>query len=327
MRIDDRIVLENGALRVVLAPRSGARIVSLQGGGLEFLLQPYNLSDQLDPSELLIPGLAFQDGACSGMDECLPTVARSKAGVPGLEAPDHGDYWNIPWTIVERADPASVTVTADGTSRPLRFTKRLDLQSTFLRIEYSLENLGAAHVEYLYACHPLFAIDAGDRIVLPAEVTATRLEYSHRRRLGGKGDTVSWPIAQTEAGPIDVSVTLDPHADTGDMLYTEALTVGRCGLYRAAAQRGVVLKFDPASLPHLGLWLCYGGWPPDAGPRQVAVALEPTVAPRGSLEDAVRDGVAVVLSPHEIRSWSLEFHLEGLAGGISEETFAALVAG
>jgi hypothetical protein len=37
---EDRIVFENGASRVVLLPGSGGRIESLQGGGLEFLLQP-----------------------------------------------------------------------------------------------------------------------------------------------------------------------------------------------------------------------------------------------------------------------------------------------
>lgn len=79
-RGSDRIILENGAVRVVLLPSSGGRIESLQGEGFEFLLQPSDSSDQQ-----LIPGMRFQDGPCSGMDECLPTVARSGNGVQTLK--------------------------------------------------------------------------------------------------------------------------------------------------------------------------------------------------------------------------------------------------
>ncbi len=109
-----------------------------------------------------------------GMDECLPTVAKSSIGVPDLEVPDHGDFWAIPWTVIEPASSNTVTIAADGISRPLRFTKRLDLQPTFLRIDYTVQNTSSRNVDYLYACHPLFAIDQGDRVVLPTEVTSLR---------------------------------------------------------------------------------------------------------------------------------------------------------
>src|SRR5277367_5998237 len=122
----DRIVLESGLVRVVLLPSSGGRIESLQGGGFEFLLQPSNSSGQFEPYEQLTPGMRFQDGACSGIDECLPTVARSGNGAPDFEVPDHGDFWTIPWKVQEPATSRTVTIAADGFRRPLRFTKRLE---------------------------------------------------------------------------------------------------------------------------------------------------------------------------------------------------------
>lgn len=325
-RDDDRIVLENGALRVVLLPRSGGRIESLRAGGFEFLLQPSGLLDQRRSYEGMTSGMRFQDGACSGMDECLPTVAISNVGIPGLAVADHGDFWSIPWTTLEPASSCSVTIVADGASRPLRFTKRLELQPTFLRIEYTLQNLSGQPVDYLYACHPLFAIDPGDRVVLPTEVTTLRVESSCRERLGTQGDSISWPIAQGADCPIDLSVALHSSSDTAEMLYAGPLSSGRCGIYRSAMSRGILLDFDPACLPYLGLWLCYGGWPENSEHRQVAVALEPTVAARGSLEDAIRDGVSPALAPYEIHSWSIEFHIAGLAKAISEEAFAQCVA-
>jgi hypothetical protein len=320
-RGSDRIILENGAIRVVLFPGSGGRIESLQGGGFEFLLQPFSSSDQLKPYEQLTPGMRFQDGACSGIDECLPTVARSGIGLSDLEVPDHGDFWTIPWTVQEPATSRSVTIVADGISRPLRLKKRLEVYPTSLRIDYVVQNLSSKSVEYLYACHPLFSIDPGDRVVLPASVASLRLESSARNRLGRQGDLISWPITGNRSGPIDLSATLPSSANTADMLYAGPLASGRCGLFRSVVGRGIVLHFDPAQLPYLGLWLCYGGWPDDSERRQFAIALEPTVAARGSLANAVCDGVAPVLEPNQTHSWTLEFLIAGIAEAISEETF------
>jgi galactose mutarotase-like enzyme len=318
----DRIILENGAVRLVLLPGSGGRIESLQGGGFEFLLQP---SDSFD--EQLTPGMIFQDGACSGIDECLPTVARSGIGIPALEAPDHGDFWTIPWTVQEPATSRSVTIVADGISRPLRFTKRLEVYPTSLRIDYVVQNLCSKPVEYLYACHPLFSIDPGDLVVLPASVASLRVESSAHNRLGNQGDSISWPIARNGSDPIDLSVTLPSTTDTADMLYAGPLASGRCGLFRSAVGRGIVLRFDPAQLPYLGLWLCYGGWPDGSEQRQFAVALEPTVAARGSLENAIRDGVAPALEPNQAHSWTIEFLIVGLNEAISKEAFVRSIEG
>ncbi len=317
----DRIVLENGAIRVALLPGSGGRIESLQGGGVEFLLQPSGSSSQRSSHGQLAPGLSFQDGACSGIDECLPSVARSGIGSPDLEVPDHGDFWAIPWAVQGIATSCAVTIAADGISRPLRFTKRLEVYPTSLRIDYFVQNLSSQPVEYLYACHPLFSIDPGDRIVLPASVASVRVESSAYNRLGTQGDSISWPITHKASDFIDLSATLSSNADTADMLYAGPLPSGRCGIFRSAVGRGITLRFDTAQLPFLGLWLCYGGWPEDSERRQYAVALEPTVAARGSLENAIRDGVAPVLEPNQTHSWTIEFLIAGLDEAISEEAF------
>lgn len=61
-----------------------------------------------------------------------------------------------------------------------------------------------------------------------------------------------------------------------------------------------MLRFRTEELPYLGVWLCYGGWPDDGGePRQYAVALEPTVAPYGTLSEAEEQKVAKGLAPRD----------------------------
>lgn len=139
---------------------------------------------------------------------------------------------------------------------------------------------------------------------------------------GARYFTISdhWPVAHNASDSIDLSTALPSTANTADMLYAGPLVYGRCGLFRSAAGRGIVLHFDPAQLPCLGLWLCYGGWPEDSNRRQCAVALEPTVTAQGSLENAIRDGVAPLLEPNRTRSWTIEFFFAGLNEAISEET-------
>jgi hypothetical protein len=167
------------------------------------------------------------------------------------------------------------------------------------------------------------AIDPGDRILLPSEVKSVRVESSRHNRLGGNGDLIPWPITKDSYTCIDLRVVGHPRQQTADMLYTGPLMSGWCGLYRTGFGREIVFRFDPEKLPCVGLWLCYGGWPNDSLNKQVAVALEPTVAARGSLEDAIRDGLAPTLGPEGMQSWSIEIHVSEPNEILIKESIAA----
>jgi hypothetical protein len=107
------------------------------------------------------------------------------------------------------------------------------------------------------------------------------------------------------------------------MLFTNPLSSGWCGLYRACIGQGIALRFDTAKLPYLGLWLCYGGWPDDEKlSRQYAVAFEPTVAPWGTLSTACENHQAPALAAGDSFEFSVVLERIG-AMPVTYDEFAA----
>jgi galactose mutarotase-like enzyme len=297
-------VLANSEISVEFVPFEGGRIASLKSvrSGLEFLTQSQR-SGQLIEAGL---NTRFQDGFCAGIEECLPTVGFSGAETQGGPVPDHGDFWQLPWRLLF-ASNTQATLSAVGFSRPLHFTKTLSLQRNELKIAYEVENAGSATQSFLYACHPLFAVEAGDHIRLPDEIRELSLDYSKGDRLGPRGSTVAWPV--THAG-IRLDTALAPQAGTAEMFYSSRLNKCVCGIYRKASDQFVEVSFNCNRLPYLGLWICYGGWPEDGEePRQYAVALEPTTSPCNNLASAQTTHTPISLKPGEKYEWEILFRV------------------
>ena len=294
--------LKNSELSVEVLPAEGGRISSLKSlhSDMEFLTQSRRRG-QYPQSGL---ETRFQDGPCAGIEECLPTVGPSGLETVGGPAPDHGDFWQLPWQLLAASD-TDASMSAAGFSRTLRFSKQLTLERNTLRVAYAVENAGSTAQSFLYACHPLFAVSAGDRVLLPGEIQEVRLDYSKGDRLGTTGSLIPWPT--TKSG-IRLDVALGPEAGTAEMFYTPRLQEGLCGIYREASAQVLEVSFDTGRLPFLGLWLCYGGWPNDGGePRQYAVALEPTTSPCNTLANAQRANTAISLEAGETYDWEILF--------------------
>jgi galactose mutarotase-like enzyme len=299
----DRVcLLKNSEFSVEGVPAEVGRIASLKSlhSGMEFLTESRR-KGQYPQSGF---DARFQDGPCAGIEECLPTVGPSGPETEGGPAPDHGDFWQLPWQLLAASD-THASMSALGFSRTLGFSKRLTLAHNLLRIAYTVENVGPTAQSFLYACHPLFAVSAGDRVLLPSEIRELRLDYSKGDRLGAPGSIIPWPA--TKSG-IRLDVTLGPQAGTAEMFYTPRLQDGLCGIYREASAQVLEVSFDTERLPYLGLWLCYGGWPSDgAEPRQYAAALEPTTSPCNNLVNAQRTNTAISLKAGERCDWEIRF--------------------
>ena len=135
------------------------------------------------------PTTAFEESDASGFDECLPSVSACEIDSPSgrIAIPDHGEFWRLPCEV-ESQTQHEVILTSNGTVLPLRFERKLRLEpdspdagTDTLRIDYRIENLGQSDIHYAWAAHPLFAVDPGDRILLPSSVTR-----SDSRGLGGR---------------------------------------------------------------------------------------------------------------------------------------------
>jgi galactose mutarotase-like enzyme len=309
---DRGYTLQSEELIVFVLPNEGGRVASLKSrsSGLEFLTQSHRSGAYPRPA-FTTP---FSAGPCAGIEECLPTVgACGPETMCGL-VPDHGDFWQLPWSVVEAAED-SITIEAQGFSRPLLFRKVLTVRGNELCVAYTIRNLGEIPSSFLYACHPLFAVEAGDRVSLPAGVDHLRLDYSRQNRLGSQGDTIRWPVT---AGGVSLDRVPAKEASTADMLYSDRLQTGDCSICRAATGEELHLRFSVEILPYLGVWLCYGGWPEGAAEHhQYAVALEPTTSPCNTLAQAKAEKSAVTLEAGAAYDFSITFEVRSSRKDIS----------
>jgi len=297
------VILDNGQIRVVLLPREGGRVQSLYShrNGIEFLMQGRHPREQWQADV----HARFQDGSCAGIEECLPSVVPCGPDTEGGAVPDHGDFWQLGWNIEDSVTATHVAMHAQGFSRPLFFRRAFELRESTLTICYWLQNIGAQPVSFLYAAHPLLAVDAGDRILLPTQVKEVRLDYSRGDRFTDTGKNIPWPIHQG----IDLSEVQPEAARTAEVLRSR-MSEGWCGVYHTPHQEGIAVRFDTQELPSLALWICNGGWPDDGpAPYQYAVAPEPMFCSYSSLAEAQKAGAAPVLLPGEERSWAIGFEV------------------
>jgi galactose mutarotase-like enzyme len=267
--------------------------------------------------------MAFDSGDASGWDECLPSVAACKvdtaAGI--VEIPDHGDVWRVAWEEASyngqrpAAEAVSARFRAECFSLPLALERHMTLTEKqggwHLDLHYTIRNLSKVATPWSWSAHPLFAVEAGDTIRLPASIAALRLEGSGDGRLGSAGQNIAWPVASLlRGGRTDLSVVQSPTSRVGDKLFAGPLVASEdwCEVRRPSVGVSIRFGIDPKSTPYLGLWLCYGGWPNRPGPKQMCVAVEPSTAPVDSL--AQTGSWSRVLGPGESYSWPMRVDIE-----------------
>ena len=306
----EQAVLENSAMRVTVLPSLGGKIASIRVSpdGEELLQQP------LQPYALRTRYMSFDSSDASGWDECLPSVAACEVPTHSGPAsvPDHGDFWQVPWEVVSHSG-TELEMSADGFSLPLRFSRTLRLDGSRFRVSYALRNLSSESVEYIWSAHPLFAVEQGDHIVLPDSVREVTVEGSAEARLGQQGARQKWPKATLMNQKIaDLTLAGKVTDGIGDKLFAASPTEGWCAIERKRLKQRVELRFDPADLPYLGLWICYGGWPEHNSIRQQCVALEPCTALGDSLAAAVKQRRARRVAPKAEHRWSVEFRVGGV---------------
>ncbi len=307
---EENVLIQSGDLRVAISPQLGGKIASIHLKEMELLQTP------LAPARPRTRQMPFDESDASGWDECLPSVAACTVKGPSgpVAIPDHGDLWRVAWELAGDGG-ATVRLLASCFSLPLRLERAIDLKSTgsgwSLRLEYALSNQGGHPVPWSWAAHPLFAVEAGDRIELPASITTLRLEGSAGRRLGKTGDVVEWPLARLSDGSMaDLSKVQALASGVAEKLFAGSVEPSSawCVLHRPSAGVRIRVRYDAAKTPYLGLWLCYGGWPERSGPKQNCVALEPATAPVDSL--AQTGNWSRVLAPGATESWHMTVDFE-----------------
>lgn len=282
-------VLRSEALEVRIIPELGAKIASLRCliSGREWL---WSLPGaRLSRNRL---GDSFGDGPLVGADECFPTVASCFWN--GRTLPDHGEIWTEPWDV-EVVGGSVLTVVRCPIS-PFTFRRRASLDGQELRLDYEVENTGQEEEAFLWAFHPLLAINDGDQIELP--VSTVKTDFSMNCPLGEFGACWNWPrpgseiqLARMDFGPFPMAAA---------KLYAENLGEGHAAIRSANTGESLEFRFDLHQLDSVGLWINRGGW---NGFHHVAI--EPTNSTADSLAVASRLGRCGRLPAGQSQRWTV----------------------
>lgn len=296
---EEAVVLENASLRAVILPAWGAKTVSLVHvkSGIETLWQ--NPSPEFSRSGY---GDSYGTGEFAGFDEMFPTISRcfyESAPWAGVEAPDHGEVWSIPWEYTAGAD--AVTLAVKGVRFPYRLQKTVTLEGEKLVARYVAANLSAHPLEFIWAAHPLFNASDGMRLIVPPGMRSV-INSVAGPTLGGYGEHLAYPVARRHDGK---NIRLDrvpPRNGTGYQKYwfAQRVTEGWCILHDPGRTLRIGLSYPPAHVPYLGIWLNEGGYS-----GQYNIAPEPATAAMDRIDFSKMWGMDSVLNPGESREWHL----------------------
>jgi galactose mutarotase-like enzyme len=303
-----KLVLENEKLRIILLPELGGKMTSLENKetGTQFLKQYVESEGELKPPSL---GFDFKPPYAYGFDECFPTVAPSSYlfNERVIHWPDHGELWTQEWNFELEED--RVVLKASGVNLLYEFEKEIQLKGNQIQISYRVKNTSYRAFDYIWSSHPLLEIDDQDELLIDEKVDRVSIHETNEEGQIRKKET-GWPYVSGDK--TDYSVVQAETSDHAMKLFAEQVEKGRAGLYRKQTDETILFEFDTERTPHLGIWLCYGGWPEDAETGSYTVALEPATASFDKLSDAIDNAEHKVIEPGECHTWNMS--LEILSG-------------
>ena len=312
------ITLSHEDIELTVIPELGAKVSSIRWKDVELLAR--NPRKPLRPAVYAAPYSQFD---ASGFDECFPTIgpcAYPEYPWEGIEMPDHGEVWSLPWQptgkqIGRPARPSrsgrpfetgpEISLQVSGVRLPYALHKRIKICAPgIILFHYKLTNPSPFAFKYIWSSHPLFAPQPGMRLCLPPG-SRVIVDWSKDSRLGDIWTEHAWPISQDSQGnPVDLGLILPPEVQRVDKLYTTRMTEGWCALYEPTSGRYTAFVFSPQQIPYIGLSINLGGWPVDE-PGYYNIGLEPCCGYPDRLDLAMKQGIAACIAPAQSVEWSM----------------------
>lgn len=309
LREHDVIWLESSALKLEIVPAFGGKISSLEDkrSGSEFLVQPLRDMHSITPPAL---GDDFVPPHSFGFDECFPNISPGTIQVDGrmVALHDHGELWSQ--SCEYEAGESGVTLDCEGVELDYRFQKTITLDKNNVHIDYRLESRERVSFDYIWSSHPLLKVQKGDQLLIPGTISEMIINGASDEQLGTEGDIVSWPELPLSDRTFDCSIVKDVEQEFAAKLFTDELSNGIAGLYRRDLDCSILFRFDAASIPYLGIWLCYGGWPDENVRSELTVALEPARGGFDNLQKAIDTNRATRIEPSAVQEWDMTISIE-----------------
>jgi len=313
------IRLGNAALALALLPEVGGKLVELRDRrtGRDWLWQNPHLA-HAPPAYAASFGGVLDSG---GWDEIVPSVSACSIELGDGShrlLPDHGDAARLAWTVralqVSEDHGGRCELEVSGRALPFRFSRAVELDAVQPRLicSYELQNTGAVGWPYLYCAHPLFDIRRGALIDLPAG-QEMRIEALIGVPRLTHGEPCRWPTLPISATTtLNLAASLDAAADSlpfAAKIFVRSPPDGCVSIVDSTSSARLTFRYDPASMPWLGLWINNGGWSGSGSAPYRNLAVEPSTAGTDSLAEAVATGEALTLAPGESHQWSIVVEL------------------
>lgn len=297
------LVLENGALRVVVLPEKGADIYELihVDTGIDVLFK--------GPWGLRAPGAPPLEGSGDdefmwnyegGWQELFPSV-NDACTYRGNRIPFHGEVASLPWEydVVENdGNEATVRLWTRCRQTPFRLERvmRLRRDEPELALEGTVVNESAEAAHFVWGQHCVLGppfLEPGCRLEVPAGtiVTPSELWEAETARLAA-GQREPWPDARLRSGgTVDLREVPGPEAESHDDLFVTDLEAGWLCVRQPRSALAFRLEWDAAVFGWVVLWQPYGGARALPLRGSYALGVEPWTS-RLTLEEAVAAGEA-----------------------------------
>lgn len=303
------VIMQNDAMRVTVIPEIGGKIISLQSlrTGREWLWKNPYLPLNKPPAD------ARDFGAydCGGWDEVFPTVNAcqvSNSAWGDRTLTDHGELWFRPWRIADAntysQTGAVLTLAVDDPQLPFQWERTLTLAagSAPLVASYSVTNKSTMPMPFIWAAHPLLAIEPGDSFQIPE---GTRISSTGYRglELAESVTEFAWPRLPLAFGEwLDISRAPEPSAGFAIKLFAHNVRDRTIEIANRERNEVFRLSVDANHPAHFGLWLNFGAWSGANTQPYFNVGIEPTNFPHDDLNAAADDQTAQ-LAAGATRQW------------------------
>jgi galactose mutarotase-like enzyme len=288
----EAVGLRTDRLEVVVLPELGAKVMSLRNlqSGREWMWSP--------PEEVFFQRMPenapFEKSSLVGADECLPTIGACEWR--GRSIPSHGEVWSAAWEFDRLAlSHGRIVTRVELPTSPFWLERTISVEDDRATFDYALRNLDASPQEFMWAFHPLIAIEPGDQLDLPG-ITEIITEAAVGVPLGIRGDLIRWPHPE-EGVALDQLDLGRPNAAV--KLFTKQGAASGALVHNDRTGDSLRFEFDPRRVDTLGIWLTRGGW---NGYHHLAV--EPGIGAPDPLDVAVTEWKRFALvMPDETYRW------------------------
>lgn len=246
------IQMENNTVSVVILPRLGGKLASLQ-----YKKTKFEFAAQMKEQQYQIPGrdAEFEKFDASGLDDVFPSIAGSRVMSRNGEKvyPDHGEIWSSPFEY--EIGRECVHLSFRSTRFSYTYEKTLELKENQVIIYYHICNEQKEPFPCLWAFHGLMRYEEDMELWYPKEVDSFE-NVLFSQELGAAERHV--PIWNKE---YDFSKV--PARESGTMVKYYAdkkIKSGFCGYRYPSYGMECVIEYNAQKLPYLGTWITAGGY-------------------------------------------------------------------